>query len=281
MLHYPNLNESFCLTTDASDVSLGYILSQRDANNKDRVVAYGGRSLRPKERKWTVTEKECLSVVEGIRAYGEYLSHQPFTVYTDHKALQWLNNLKDSPNRLGRWALKLQEYQYTVIHKEGKNNKHADALSRRVYDDALEPPQAEQEVSTPDVCMATIPDEPEVEETGRWLTEVTFEYASASSVSEVTIPPATAENIPADSDLKMPTSQEKLPPNQPEPEHSDLIALQKKCPDFKVIYEYLAERKLPDDATLARNTTWESDQYMLADKVLRRRQILQRGLSFR
>lgn len=132
----------------------------------------------------------------------------------------------------------------------------------------FEPPQAEQEVSTPDVCMATIPDEPEVEETGRWLTEVTFEYASASSVKEVTIPPATAENIPADSDLKMPTSQEKPPPNQPEPEHSDLIALQKKCPDFQVIYEYLAERKLPDDATLARNTTWESDQYMLADKVL-------------
>ena len=75
MLYYPDLNNSFCLTTDASDVSLGFILSQKDINNKDRVVAYGGRSIRPEERKWTVIEKECLAVVKGIKAYREYLSH--------------------------------------------------------------------------------------------------------------------------------------------------------------------------------------------------------------
>ena len=66
MLQYPDLNNSFCLTIDASDVSLGFILSQKDENNKDRVVAYGGRAIRPEELKWTVTEKECLAVVEGI-----------------------------------------------------------------------------------------------------------------------------------------------------------------------------------------------------------------------
>ena len=79
---------------------------------------------------------ECLTVVQGINAYREYLSHKPFTVYTDHKALQWLNNMKDPFSRLGRWALKLHDYQYHVIHKDGKNNKHADALSRRPYDDS-------------------------------------------------------------------------------------------------------------------------------------------------
>ena len=102
MLNYPDLNDEFILTTDASDVSLGYILSQKGNDNKERVVAYGGRSLRPDERKWTVTEKECLAVVEGINAYREYLSHKPFTVYTDHKALQWLNSMKDPSSRLGR-----------------------------------------------------------------------------------------------------------------------------------------------------------------------------------
>ena len=61
-----------------------------------------------------------LAVVDGIHAYREYLSHQPFTVYTDHKALQWLNNIKDPSGRLGRWALKLQEYQYHIVHKKGK-----------------------------------------------------------------------------------------------------------------------------------------------------------------
>ena len=47
--------------------------------------------------KWTVTE--CLAVVDSIHAYREYLSYQPFTVYTDHKALQWLNNMKDTSGR--------------------------------------------------------------------------------------------------------------------------------------------------------------------------------------
>ena len=47
--------------------------------------------------------------------------------------------MKDPSSRLGRWALKLQEYQYNVIHKDGKNNKHADALSRRPYDDSGTP----------------------------------------------------------------------------------------------------------------------------------------------
>ena len=286
MLHYPDLNSSFCLTTDASDVSLGYILSQKDANNKDRVVAYGGRSLRPEERKWTVTEKECLAVVEGIKAYREYLSHRPFTVYTDHKALQWLNNMKDPSNRLGRWALKLQEYQYTVIHKEGKKNQNADALSRRVYDDPhccpVNEEQREQAVEpAPEVCQVipsdekseeemVTPTETDVEEpdAGKWLTEVTFEYARTPSVSEATIPTDEARHTPVDPAPNKPITKDKQLADQPDPEYSDLITLQRKCPDFQVIYEYLAERKLPDDATLARNTTWESDQYMVADKVL-------------
>ena len=269
MLHYPDLNSSFCLTTDASDVSLGYILSQKDSNNKDRVVAYGGRSLRPDERKWTVTEKECLAVVEGIKAYREYLSHRPFTVYTDHKALQWLNNMKDPSNRLGRWALKLQEYQYTVVHKEGRKNGNADALSRRIYDNPNENTgkEAPQE-QTPQVCAVNSHGESEIEETGRWLTEVTFEYTSAPSVSPVDLPPDTEENVQTDPGHSGHPSEEEQPQNQLEPDHSDLIALQKECPDFHVLYDYLAERKLPDDATLARNTTWESDQYMLADRVL-------------
>ena len=273
MLHYPDLNSSFCLTTDASDVSLGYILSQKDENNKDRVVAYGGRSIRPEERKWTVTEKECLAVVEGIKAYRQYLSHRPFTVYTDHKALQWLNNMKDPSNRLGRWALKLQEYQYTVIHKEGRKNQNADALSRRVYDDDVNEATTEEtslskETQEPKVCTATIQDEPEMEETGRWLTEVTFEYATDPAVSPVTLPQSSADTTSTESNQNHRSTQDEQPARQIEPQHSDLIALQKKCPDFQVMYNYLAEKKLPDDATLARNTTWESDQYMLADRVL-------------
>ncbi|MES9881486.1 MAG: reverse transcriptase family protein [Sedimenticola sp.] len=137
MLVYPDMNAPFILSTDASGVAIGYILGQKGPHGKEMVVAYGGRSLRPEERNYSVSEIECLAVVEGIKAYREYLAHHRFTVYTDHKALTWLQSLKDPSNRLGRWAMHLQGYDYEVVHKEGRVHKNADALSRRPYDRPL------------------------------------------------------------------------------------------------------------------------------------------------
>ena len=53
-----------------------------------------------------------------------------FTVQTDHRALLWLDRLKDTNSRLTRWSLILQQYQFTVTHRPGSTNGNADALSR-------------------------------------------------------------------------------------------------------------------------------------------------------
>lgn len=39
-------------------------------------------------------------------------------------------NLKEPNSRLTRWRLKLSEYDFTVVYKQGKSNTNADALSR-------------------------------------------------------------------------------------------------------------------------------------------------------
>lgn len=39
-------------------------------------------------------------------------------------------NLKEPNSRLTRWRLKLSEYDFTIIYKQGKANTNADALSR-------------------------------------------------------------------------------------------------------------------------------------------------------
>lgn len=49
---------------------------------------------------------------------------------TDHIALKWLNGLKDPQGRLARWALKLQQHRFQILHRPGKQNAVADALSR-------------------------------------------------------------------------------------------------------------------------------------------------------
>ncbi len=59
-----------------------------------------------------------------------YLIGKKFTVQTDHRSLIWLNKLKEKNNRLARWSLILQQYDFTVVHRAGSANGNADALSR-------------------------------------------------------------------------------------------------------------------------------------------------------
>lgn len=93
------------LTTNASQTAIGYILGQRDSENREHVIAYGGRSLNDAERKWAIPELECLAVLEGIKHYHVYLVNNRFQVYTDHRALTWLSNLKQATGRLARWSV--------------------------------------------------------------------------------------------------------------------------------------------------------------------------------
>ena len=131
ILAFPDMNRGFILTCDASRSGLGYILGQEDVNKKERVIEFGGRALHGSEKNYTVSELECLAIVEGVKAYKAYLSTGiAFTIVTDHKALTCLNSLNNSPNgRLARWALFLQGFRYKVIYRKGEENT-ADALSR-------------------------------------------------------------------------------------------------------------------------------------------------------
>ena len=94
ILAFPDMNETFILTTDASNTAIGYVLSQKLKDNRERVIRYGGRSLTNTARNWSTSDLECIAVIEGIREYRSYLSHTHFTVYTDHKPLQYMMNRK-------------------------------------------------------------------------------------------------------------------------------------------------------------------------------------------
>lgn len=126
------MSEPFILTCDASSSAIGFILGQLQ-NGKEHPVAYGGRSLNKAERKWGITDRECLAVIEGIKHFRVYLANNHFKVITDHRALKWLQTQKDLTGRLGRWAIRLQEYDFEVVYRPGVTNQNADAMSRRPY----------------------------------------------------------------------------------------------------------------------------------------------------
>jgi hypothetical protein len=77
----------------------------------------------------SVTEKELLAVIYGTKQYRCYLFGRPFVLVTDHSALRWMLKLKDPSAKLTRWALRLSEFQYEVIHRPGKQHIVPDVLS--------------------------------------------------------------------------------------------------------------------------------------------------------
>ena len=42
----------------------------------------------------------------------------------------WLQTLKETEGCLARWALKLQAFDYEIIHRAGDKHQNADGLSR-------------------------------------------------------------------------------------------------------------------------------------------------------
>lgn len=129
LLQYPDMEKAFVLTTDASTVALGAVLSQGPIGS-DKPVAYASRTLSDTEARYSTIERELLAIVWAVKHFRPYLYGRKFVIYTDHRPLVWLNSLKEPNSKLTRWRLRLQEYDFEVIYKNGKQNANADALSR-------------------------------------------------------------------------------------------------------------------------------------------------------
>jgi transposase InsO family protein len=133
MLAYPREDLTYHLYTDACNVSIGSQLCQ-EVDGVMRTICFGGRLLSKSERNYCTTEKECLALVDAVKRYRVYLSNKPFVAVTDHRALVWLMKCKDNNQRLLRWSLALQGYDFTIKHQSGRLLQVADGLSRLPYE---------------------------------------------------------------------------------------------------------------------------------------------------
>jgi len=118
------------LHTDASKIGIGAILTQKDSNGHEKVIAYYSRRLNRHEEEYGVTQQECLAVVDSVDHFHVYLHGQQFTIISDHSALQWLFRIKEPKGRLYRWSIRLSVYNYKIVHRKGTSHHAPDALSR-------------------------------------------------------------------------------------------------------------------------------------------------------
>ena len=120
---------SFILDTDASNQSIGAVLSQ-EQQGEERVIAYASHTLNCAEKNYCTTKKELLAVVYFVEHFRHYLYGRHFIIRTDHASLKWLKNFKNIDGMLARWLAKLDTYDYEFIHRKGEAHSNADALSR-------------------------------------------------------------------------------------------------------------------------------------------------------
>lgn len=125
----PDYSKPFIIQCDASNEGIGAVLCQK-AEDSEQAVAFLSRKLTDTEKRYSTSERELLSVVYAIEKFRPYIDGVHFTVVTDHSALQWLHKMKDPHGRLARWAMKLQQFSFDIIHKPGKSHTVPDALSR-------------------------------------------------------------------------------------------------------------------------------------------------------
>jgi len=145
-LYAPDFKLPFVLHTDASRDGIAGVLSQT-VGGEEHPVAFISRQLNKAERNYSASEWECLAVVWAVGQFEPYLLDAPFTVVTDHSALQWLQSKRTENSRLMRWAMKLQEFSFTVQYRPGKLNANADGPSRYPVPNSA-PPESESSMDT-------------------------------------------------------------------------------------------------------------------------------------
>ena len=141
VLANPDYDRPFILQTDASERGIGAVLSQKTDDDFDKPIAYFSRKLLPRETRYASIEKECLAIVAALQHFQPYLLGRMFYIQTDHRALVYIERMRNTNGRLMRWALALQPFSYTVVYRPGSQNANADALSRQSWIDDVTPPE--------------------------------------------------------------------------------------------------------------------------------------------
>ena len=90
------------------------MLSQVNEAGEVHPVTFYSRKLLSRDERYSTVEKECLAIKSACWSIRVYLLGQPFKVQTDHRALEWLDRIKDNNDRLTRWSFALHLTQWSI-----------------------------------------------------------------------------------------------------------------------------------------------------------------------
>jgi len=106
-------------------MGIGAVLSQ-----EGRPIAFYSEKLNATHQKWSTYELELCDVFQALKVWEHCLVQREFIFFSDHHALQFINN-QNSVNRMhARWVSFIQWFTFSLKHMVGQLNKVVNALSR-------------------------------------------------------------------------------------------------------------------------------------------------------
>ena len=108
---------------------------QRFPDGSEIPFANVSTTLSQSQRNYTQIQKEALAVIFAIKNFFQYLFGQKFILIIDHKPLLAIFGRSKSSsamvaNRLARWTLFLNQFDFDEEHRRTTFHQNADALSR-------------------------------------------------------------------------------------------------------------------------------------------------------
>ncbi|KAK4389036.1 Retrovirus-related Pol polyprotein from transposon.6 [Sesamum angolense] len=120
-----------CCLRDAFKLLKQAISSQPDKHP----IAFESRKLKDAELRYSTHEKEMTTVVHCLEAWRHYLLGTKFTVVTDNVSNTYFKTQRKLSPKQARWQEFLGEFDFEWMHRPGKHNDVADALSQKLVEE--------------------------------------------------------------------------------------------------------------------------------------------------
>jgi hypothetical protein len=121
------------LEVDALGFATGGVISQEGDDGLRHPVAFCSESMIKAERNYQTWDRKMLAIIRALEEWRHYLERlpQPFEIITDHDNLTFWSTAQNLSQQQARWVLWLSRFNFVLLHKPGKTNTKANALSRR------------------------------------------------------------------------------------------------------------------------------------------------------
>ncbi len=93
VIAHPDFDKPFILYTNTSGGGVEAVLHQKGDNRREQIITCASRIFNEHEKKYPITEQECLAVIWGVEKFKQYLGVKSFKIVMDYMILKTIRTV--------------------------------------------------------------------------------------------------------------------------------------------------------------------------------------------